>query len=798
MNLLRALLLLCWSSCFFSVALRAQPKPGTGELKGMVLDSASREPVIGAVIFLEQEKSRGTSANINGQYSLRLPAGRQRLICTMVGMRPDTFTVFIDSGAVNNYTILLHELVNTYNVVVVSAGKYEQKLEDITVSMEVLKPALIESRNNISIDKALEQVPGLTILDNEPQIRGGSGFGFGVGSRVSTLIDGIPVMQGDVGRTEWQFIPIENAEQVEVIKGASSVLYGSSALSGVINIRTAYPREKPQTKVAVYSGVYSPPQNDSAKWWTGNAMQYGLTALHSRQIGRCDVVATVAGIYDHNYIGPPVKIAFFPTTDTINEQDVENRAARFSYQFRWRPKKNDRLNLGMNGSFMQAHNNFTLVWGNDSSGIYRAYPGTMTIQDQVIYFIDPFINYYTRGGFRHALRSRFFSTVNENSNNQSNSSRIYYAEYQFAKTLNVIENLNLTGGVVMNLTHSNATLFMAGGSPDNRLQNWSGYTQLDKKFWKVLNFSLGFRGEYFTINGSESVLRPIVRSGLNLKLGQATFLRYSYGQGYRYPTIAEKFIFTNAGGITIFPNPGIQPETSWNTEAGLKQGFKIGKFMGFADAAVFWQEYTNTIEYIYAVWKPDTVGFKFVNTGDTRVRGVEFSVMGEGFLYKKWKATLLGGYTYTLPQAMNPQLVFAQDNPAVGITPNQLSYSTTSTDTTDYILKYRFQHLAKCDLEISRTWLAFGASWRYYSHMQNIDKAFYILDAPNLPGSGISKYREKHSTGIHVMDARIAATIKGKYKAAFIVNNLLNLEYSLRPLKIESPRTFQVRFSVSI
>lgn len=41
--------------------------------------------------------------------------------------------------------------------------------------------------------------------------------------------------------------------------------------------------------------------------------------------------------------------------------------------------------MGINGNFMQAHNNFTLVWGNDSTGLYRAYPATMTIQDQTLF-----------------------------------------------------------------------------------------------------------------------------------------------------------------------------------------------------------------------------------------------------------------------------------------------------------------------------------------------------------------------------------------------------------------------------
>ena len=51
-------------------------------------------------------------------------------------------------------------------------------------------------------------------------------------------------------------IPLENVEQVEVIKGASSVLYGSSALNGIINIRTARPGLTPKTRFMAYVGVY--------------------------------------------------------------------------------------------------------------------------------------------------------------------------------------------------------------------------------------------------------------------------------------------------------------------------------------------------------------------------------------------------------------------------------------------------------------------------------------------------------------------------------------------------------------
>ena len=770
-----------------------------GTISGYISNKKTEELIVGAAIVDYNNKSIGTVSNINGYYKLALSKGKHQLSISYTGMKADTFSIFIDSSSNITKNSALSSIDYMMNVVVVSASKYEQNIEEITVSMEVLKPKLIENRNTSTIDKALEQVPGLNILDNEPQIRGGSGFSFGVGSRVATLIDGIPVLQGDVGRTEWAFIPVENTEQVEVIKGAASVLYGSSALSGVINVRTSYPKGKPITKARMYSGIYSSPDVAGTKWWDGNAFFSGASAYHSQQIGKCDLVLSIFGTNDHNFIGPPVKIPWIHNADTaITEKDVANRTGRFSFNFRYRPTKIPGLNMGINGNFMQAHNNFTLVWGNDSTGLYRAYPATMTIQDQTLFYLDPFINYISKNGIKHSLRGRYFYTNNLNGNKQSNKSNVYYAEYQFAKTLSLVEDLNLTGGIVANQTYSNAPLFSFSGSPDNHLENFAGYTQLDKKFWKVVNFSMGFRGEFFRINGTENVLKPIFRTGINIKMAQATFLRYSYGQGYRYPTIAEKYIFTNAGGITIYPNPEVKPETSWNTEVGLKQGFKIGMFQGFADIAVFWQEYQNTIEYIYAVWRPDSVGFKFINTGDTRVRGVDISIMGEGKIGNNWTISILAGYTYTLPQSIHPGNVFAQDNPAIGIPPNQLSFVSTSTDTSNYILKYRFQHLAKADVEATWKNLSFGGSWRFYSYIKNIDNTFYLLDNPNQPGSGITKYRETHRKPIQLLDARISYMIKKQYKAAIVVNNIFNKSYSLRPLKIESPRTICLQLSLSL
>ena len=262
----------------------------------------------------------------------------------------------------------------------------------------------------------------------------------------------------------------------------------------------------------------------------------------------------------------------------------------------------------------------------------------------------------------------------------------------------------------------------------------------------------------------------------------------------------RSYIRSNIGGLSIFPNPSLQPETSWNTEIGLKQGFKIKNFVGYADVAAFWQEYGNTIEFTYGAWDKQkdiygddslAAGFKYINTGSTRVRGFEMTLTGEGKLSKNLRIDILGGYTYVLPQSLEPDRVFATDS-----TPQAMTYIFSGTDSTNNILKYRFQHLPKVDVQFTYKRFSIGGSWRYYSFVQNIDKTFYLFEY--IMHSGLKKYREENNKGSHVVDVRMAAEITKKLKLSFVVNNAFNLSYSLRPLKIESPRTFALRLSLKM
>lgn len=783
--------------CFTTNAMFGQTKT---VFVGTVYLENTTERLAWASLYSLNDPSSIVLADVDGNFFFPLEKGEHIIICSFLGMSNDTVKVVIGDKSPVKHDFRLVRNEKMLETIVISASKFEQKLSEQSVSMEIIRPSLIENRNTTNITEVLAQVPGVTILDGEPQIRSGSGFSFGVGSRVGILIDGIPILIGDQGRPEWSFLPLENVEQIEVIKGASSVLYGSSSLSGVINVRTSYPKEKAITKVQAYYGQYDAPSVSETKWWDGAAPLYGLSFFHSERIGKKNNVDLIIGgraLQDHNFIGPPQKVKNLniPVDSTLKDKDVATRLGRINFGIRYRPEKLKGLSLGINGNFMQSHDNFSLVWLNDSSGLYRALPGTMTISDTKMFYVDPFLTYFSPLGFKHTLNFRFFRNEVDNNNNQSNSSNVYYGEYRAHKEFKFIKDLHLTAGLVMNKIRANSELYTFSGSNDNSLDNYAAFFQADKKFGKNVNLSGGYRIEYFTINDSEEVIKPIARAGISWAITEGTFLRASYGQGYRYPSITEKFIFTSAGGIFVLPNPELKAESSESIEAGIKQGFKLGKFLGYLDLAFFRQKYNNTIEYTYARWIPDTAGFKFVNTGTSIVKGYEISMAGGGKVYKELSVNLLIGYTYTLPRADAPADTYANDNPGPGFVPTQLSYNSTSTDPANRIMKYRFRHTAKADIEISWKNISVGFSARVFSFMENIDKLFYDLDVPHILPSGIKNYRESHSGATTIYDARIRKKFTKIFSVALLSNNLSNTSYSLRPLKIEAPRTISMQLT---
>jgi len=784
-------------------------------LDAQVSDAKTGEKLMG-VIVKNATTGSGVVSDMEGHLELPVSVG-DTIECAFLGYKTLRYGIQSQDQGVA-IELKLQSGANEFNVVVISAGKFEQQVSEVTVSMEVLTPQLLHDKNVVSADEALQQTPGVSVVDKEPQIRSGSGYSFGAGSRVQILVDDMPSLSGDAGRPAWDYLPIENVSQVEVIKGASSVLYGSAALSGVINLRTAAPADTARTVVTAYHGFYSTPQNKRSVYWDGHLQRSGLSFLHLEKFGQLDVTLAANLVGDDGHLGPQ-RDSLGAFNDTYNPFTADrysaNSRARINANLRYRSKKFVGLSFGLNTNWNTSNSLATLVWENADSALYSAYEGSATRTIQLLGTVDPYITYFTPGGQKHSLRTRWQSLDNNNDNNQGNFSDQYYGEYQYQHNWENagISNFTTTLGVVGMFTEARGELF-TGGNADGRntAENYAAYLQADKKFFDKLNLSAGVRYEYFRIN-DDSDNKPVFRAGANYQLGRATYLRASYGQGFRFPSIAEKFIVTGVGSINIFANPSLVAETSDNAEIGIKQGFKIGNFMGYADVAVFQQNYENFIEFTFGQWRSippgtpiseyfdalsKTFGFKSLNTGTARIRGAEFSVMGAGSIGKH-EFQLLAGYTYTEPITRTPNYDYAVQDEASDVDVS-VSYLSTSSNTRNNILKYRLQHLVRGDIFWKYHALSAGVSARYNSYMQNIDKAFTDLEEIEFANfqPGLTKWRAEHTTGDYVFDLRIGYEIKGRHRLAIIVNNVLNREYAIRPLAIEEPRMSMLQYTLTL
>lgn len=786
-------------------------------VNGEVIEATEGLPVVGAVVTTPDSTA---VSGVDGRFRLLLAAGGNvNFWVSAFGFAPLDSTLSIPKTGTVDVQFKLLPNTQELDIVVVSAGKFEQNLAELTVSMEVVQPALVEGKNTLTMDDVLQQTPGVVIVDSEPQIRGGSGYSFGAGSRVQVLVDDLPILSGDAGRPSWGFLPVENVEQIEVIKGASSVLYGSSALSGVINVRTAWPGGEPETRIQTYHGAYSDPPRPITKYWENTAMVSGVNASHTRTIGAVDLVFGLSLMYDDSYKGPILNDDGTLTENGYDPFDVDrynaDQRARFNVNSRWQSRKIKGLTAGINTNWLKGESLATLLWENDSTGLYGSFDGAATRTKQVIGNIDPFIEFLTDKGVRHTLRGRWQSLDNDNDNDQGNFSDVLYGSYQYQQRLDWLEGTTLTGGIVGQYTTSRGELYAGGGSDgNNTASNAAAYLQVDQKVTPLLNVSAGVRFERFTINEEEES-KPVFRAGANYRLAEETYLRASYGQGYRFPSIAEKFISTAVGIVVIYPSPEIQSETSWNAEVGFKQGFRIGQFVGYADVAAFMQRFDNFIEFTFGQWSdsPDLfenflgLGFRSLNTGTAQVTGIDFSVLGQGNIGKV-NFTVLAGYTFTDPISTSPDYVYAKsladpDDPGFLDLYNEVTYANSSSDPTGNQLKYRMQHLVRADLQATwRKWTV-GASFRYNSSMRNIDKVFIDLDEgtdafPAILQTGIAEWQRTHTKGDGVVDGRISWQFHDEHKVALVVNNALNREYAIRPLAIEPNRSVILQYLITL
>ncbi len=741
-------LLLLWL-VFAGTLLRGQDG---GTITGIVSDASDGKPLV--AVNISANRRTGTITGKRGEFSLRLPAGTHLIEFYYVGYERVSKELTLGEGEQVRLDIRMVVSSKMLDEVVVSAGKFEQKLSDVTVSLEVLKPYQLSNQNITSLDMILEKTSGISILNGQPSIRGGSGFSYGVGSRVLMLVDDLPMISGDAGDIKWSYMPVENVNQVEIIKGASSVLYGSSALNGVINLRTRFPGNEPRTEVTLFGGAYLEPARKELVWKERAPLYTGTSFSHLRKIGKLDL--SFGGNYFKN--------------EGYRELEHEDRI-RGNLALRYRFQKAKGLSAGVSASAMYTSHADFILWQNADSGAYRQNPETYAPLTGHRYNIDPYVEYFTSGGNKHTLRTRLYSVGNNTVDETKNSfSKVWYGEYQYLKNLG--ERFHWTNGFSFMRNTVDAGLFN-----QHKGSNTAIYSQLDANLLQRLKVSTGIRWEVNGLNGELFLASPVVRIGLNYQAAQATYLRASFGQGYRFPSVAEKFVDAKTSGLNIFPNPELEAEWGWSAEIGAKQGFMAGSWSGFIDLAAFWTEYENMIEYNFGYYPPenpsrpafDYVGFKALNIETARILGSEITVNLKGELGPLNVIAMIG---YTFMDPVDPVLL----------------ESTGRIENDTFVLKYRRRHLLKSDLEVSFWKMFAGINFQFNSTMINVDEAFIDPFLGNQLLPGFPDYWNENRHGYALLDLRLGWNISKAFRMNVIARNLANVEYLGRPGDLGPPR----------
>lgn len=780
-------LLLCF--LLFSIALNSN-----SQIQGKVVDASSGEPIIGAKIYASD--GQRAISNFDGDYNLACKEFPVVLIVKMLQYVNDTTT--IESSG--RYNIKLSEPVTDLQTVVVSAGRRKQAIEEVPVSMEIIRPELIDNKGITSLDQAIEQTPGVSTFDGQVSIRGGSGFSYGAGSRVLLLWNGMPLLSGYAGDTQWNAIPMEQASQIEVMKGASSVLHGSGALNGIIALTEKEPGTTPETKVKLQYGIYDNPRRASLKWWDTNPMTQQVELYRGHMFKNMGYTISSTFFHDGGY--------------KAGETEYRGRVSGSLY---FRPQKWKKVKAGIGYNYqVQKTGNF-IIWESDSLG-YTPQGGvdtsnaasTLTYNLGHRLFLDPYIKMIDKHNNRHSFKNRVYYVKNgiSGSEGQSSAATIYYSDYQFQKEY--ANGFTLTSGIsnISNVVRSE----LVG---DHNSNNIAAYTQVEHHMGDF-DFTAGLRLEYFTMDGergdSDFIISkkdstilpfyPVARSGFHYKLAEFTHLRASIGQGIRYPAVGERFIQTSVGALNIFQNPALTPEIGWAGEIGFKQGVRIGDWKGMLDISGFINEYQNMIEFTFGIYNPfngdavnavqgdpvydaltdqgytiyDLIGFRAQNAEAARITGIDFSFNSFGSIGDVEIVSLMG-YTYMNPISLNTDSL----------------YRLTWSDTTENILKYRYRHLVKVDVEVSYKKFSSGISLRYGGFMKNIDRVFEESIGGTYILPGLKEYRQIYNRGNLVIDYRIGYKLNDNYRLGFMVNNLLNSEYTSRPGDIQPPRNFSLQ-----
>lgn len=422
----------------------------------------------------------------------------------------------------------LNDSVNL-NEIVVTGSKTEISRKIIPLSVSKINKTNIENSGQMNILTALNQfAPGIFVTERNilgfGVSTGGSGaismrgLGSSPNNEVLVMIDGHPQYQGLFGHPLADAYVSSDVEKVEIIHGPASILYGSNAMAGVINIITK--KQKSEGISSTIGSSYGS-FNTQKYYGTFGLKNKGFNAFASANYSHTDGIRTNT---DFNIGNGYLKLGY-----DINEHLSVTADADLAKYI-----GNDNGKISAPALFK-----IDILRGKAAVSVDNKY-------DKTEGSLKVFHNFGT-----HNLSDGFISS-------DYNSGFMFYQSLKLFKgnLLTVGTDIKQYGGIANRGIHKDTLLSV----------NETGvYVYSQQNLLKKLTLTAGLRAEFHPVYDTEF----LPTAGINYNLAENSTLKASFSKGFRSPTLMEFYLYA--------PNPTLQPEKMFNYELGWMQSLLSNK-----------------------------------------------------------------------------------------------------------------------------------------------------------------------------------------------------------------------------
>lgn len=528
----------------------------------------------------------------------------------------------------------------------VTAGRVEQELMDVNMSVSVITQEEIRRSSARNVGELLEDIPGVRINNDGGQgmkrikIRGEDAF------RTLVMIDGQKVSEHKSMSGSPMLIDPSMIERIEVIKGPASVLYGSDAIGGAINIITKKGGTKPiEGEVSAGMNTSASGKNASGSIYGGiDGWKYRLSA----SIEDNDNLKTPKGEMENTYftarsVSGFLSYDFTPDATvgaSLDYYDLEFGSSDVNTPgFAVDVPKWTRFKAAAFGEFKNITSSFVrlrtdIFYQKSKKDMTNTVPGVWTQGEvdtfKAMGFEEAFLNRVgVQAGNAYVLQPHA-------SNDMNQYGFSIQADWQIGDRNYLIAGYEISYDDLNAHSWNTGTNIMPIMLTD---KNYDGYQMTNAVYASMetllsANLTLTYGARYTWVktdmdsinnkmgtktSGEGSDGKIVFNAGVLWHGTDNLTLRASYAQGYRSPILQELYIDTSMGSTgTTYANPDLKPETSDNFEIGARWN-STGLS---ADLAIF---YSTADDYIATLYNAQKRGYQYNNVAEAKTFGVELT-----------------------------------------------------------------------------------------------------------------------------------------------------------------------------